>query len=194
MGADNVFKHIAVKEATVDTLSGTVEYDTSIESATAGGAKLIQAAASYDVPVFTFNDDTDTGIGSSAGDNLSFVAGGVELLRASETSNGVLLQWKSNQLTVTADVGSIQGGSPITTSFVVVSVCANAGDAVTLPATFQAGTQVKIKNNGAQSCDVFPASGDNLGAGADTQAALASGASITYIAITSNATWTSIGN
>jgi len=82
---------------------------------------------------------------------------------------------------VTAAVGSSQGDGPITTDVVQISTCANAGDAVTLP-TAVAGLQVTIVNNGAQACDVFPASGDNLGAGANTAASLAAGANITYIA------------
>lgn len=82
---------------------------------------------------------------------------------------------------VTAAVGSSQGDGPITTDIVQISTCANAGDAVTLPAA-AAGLEVTIVNNGAQACDVFPASGDNLGAGADTAASLAAGANITYVA------------
>lgn len=82
---------------------------------------------------------------------------------------------------ITADVGSAQGGSPLTTEINQISTCATAGDSVTLP-TAVAGLRVTIINNGAESCDVFPASGDNLGAGADTAAALAAGANITYVA------------
>lgn len=82
---------------------------------------------------------------------------------------------------VTADVSSVQGGGAITKNLVQISVCANAGDAVTLP-TAVAGYRVTIINNGAQSCDVFPATSDNLGAGANTAAALAAGAKITYVA------------
>jgi len=82
---------------------------------------------------------------------------------------------------VTADVGSAQGGGAITTDIVQISTCANAGDAVTLPAA-AAGLEVTIVNNGAEACDVFPASGDNAGAGANTAVSLAAGANITYVA------------
>lgn len=82
---------------------------------------------------------------------------------------------------VTAAVGSAQGDGPITTDIVQISTCANAGDAVTLPSA-AAGLQITIVNKGAQACDVFPASGDNLGAGANTAASLAATANITYIA------------
>jgi hypothetical protein len=82
---------------------------------------------------------------------------------------------------VTADVGSAQGGGAITTDIVQISTVGTTGDSVTLP-TAVAGLKVHIINNGANACDVFPASSDNLGAGADTAASLAAGANITYIA------------
>ena len=90
---------------------------------------------------------------------------------------------------VTAHVGSSQGDGPITTDIVEISTSANAGDAVTLPAAV-AGLQVTIINNAAANAvDVFPASGDDLGAGVDTAASLAaSGANITYIAFDAT-TW-----
>ena len=86
-------------------------------------------------------------------------------------SAGILRQ--AVTATITADVGSIQGGSPLTRGVNEVSVCANSGDAVTLPAA-AVGQTVYIVNHGAASCDVFPASGDNINeVGADTAKALA---------------------
>jgi hypothetical protein len=110
-------------------------------------------------------------------------------LELKELTTGIL-RGNTLSLALTADVGSAQGGCPLTSSFNVIAVCANAGDSVTLPAVFRAGTVVFIKNNGAASCDVFPASGDNLGAGANTAAALANTKGIAYIATAANATWT----
>ena len=82
---------------------------------------------------------------------------------------------------ITADVGSSQGDGPLTVGVNEISVCANAGDAVTLPvAVVNLSHEVTILNNGANACDVFPASGDNLGAGVDTASSLAAGANITY--------------
>ena len=82
---------------------------------------------------------------------------------------------------ITADTGSIQGGSPLTGSVNEISVCANAGDAVTLPlAVGGFSYDVTIINNGANASDVFPALGDDLGAGVNTASSLAAGASITY--------------
>lgn len=82
---------------------------------------------------------------------------------------------------ITADTGSSQGDGPLTSQYNEISVCVNAGDAVTLPSAV-AKLKVTIMNNGAQSCDVFPASGDDCGGGADTAVALAAGSNITYFA------------
>ena len=80
---------------------------------------------------------------------------------------------------ITADVGSAQGGNPITTDINEISICATAGDSITLPIAV-AGLRITIINNGAEAADVFPASDDNLGAGVDTAASLAAGSNITY--------------
>ena len=103
-----------------------------------------------------------------------------------------LLGGTGNSMALTADVGSAQGGCPLTDSFNVISVCGNVGDSVTLPAVFAAGTVIFIKNNGANSADVFPASGDDCGAGANTAVALASTKGIAYIATVANSTWTNL--
>lgn len=84
---------------------------------------------------------------------------------------------------ITADVGSAQGNGALTTPINEISVCANAGDAVTLP-TAVAGLVFYISNNGAQSADVFPAAGDAIDGGAANAAyALAAGTNKTFIAV-----------
>ena len=71
-----------------------------------------------------------------------------------------------------------------------ISTVATTGDSVKLP-TAATGLFVTVINNGANACDVFPSSGDNLGAGVDTAVSLASGSNITYAAY--NATnWESV--
>lgn len=83
---------------------------------------------------------------------------------------------------ITADSGSIQGGSPITTQIAEISVCGTIGDAVTLPPAL-AGIEIKIINHGANSADVFPATDDAINeAAADTAKALAADASMTCMA------------
>jgi hypothetical protein len=91
---------------------------------------------------------------------------------------------------ITASATSVQGGSPLTAEYNEISTCTTIGDSVTLPPA-AVGLVVTIINNGAASADVFPASGDNLGAGANTAAALASGSAITYFAY-STTNWKAI--
>ncbi len=96
-------------------------------------------------------------------------------------------------LGLTADNGSVQGGQVLVSSFNVIDTCGTAGDAVTLPAVFAAGTIIFIKNGaGANAVDVFPALGDDLGAGANVAASLLAGAGIVYIATVANTTWESL--
>ena len=93
---------------------------------------------------------------------------------------------------VTAHTGSAQGNGAITSTFVEISVCANPGDAVTLP-TAAAGKLVIIANNGAESCDVFPASGDKIDGGS-ANVALPLGAGLNRIHICQDGTdWDTIG-
>lgn len=69
---------------------------------------------------------------------------------------------------VTASVTQTQGQNPITAAYVEVSTVANAGDVCgTLPAAV-AGLRIIIINNGTNECQIFPASGDDIGAGVDT--------------------------
>ena len=92
----------------------------------------------------------------------------------------------------TANTGSIQGNNAITTEFYEISVCANPGDAVTLPVAV-AGQLIIVVNNGAQSADVFPASGDKIDGGSVNVAfALASGANALFIC-QDGTDWDSLG-
>ena len=91
------------------------------------------------------------------------------------------------QKSITADSGSIQGGSPLVKEINEISVCASSGDSVTLPGA-RLGRRITIINNGANACDVFPQLGDNLGAGTNIASSLAAGSNITYAAY-NNVSW-----
>ena len=93
---------------------------------------------------------------------------------------------------LTADAGSAQGNGVITSTYNIYSTVATTGDAATLPATFAVGTIIYIKNDGANSMDVFPASGDDAGAGADTAVAIAAGVGAAFIGTTADAVWTQL--
>jgi len=106
----------------------------------------------------------------------------------STTSGNIVLQptgtlvLNSVNAGVTADTGSSQDDGAITELITQVSVCATAGDAVTLPSA-TAGMVIIVLNDGAESCDVFPASGDNIDeAGANVAHALAVNKNAMFIA------------
>lgn len=66
---------------------------------------------------------------------------------------------------ITASTTQTQGQGALTSVLNVVATCANANDVVTLPAA-AAGKRCVVVNNGAQACQVFPASGDAIDVGA----------------------------
>ncbi len=68
--------------------------------------------------------------------------------------------------TVTASTAQSQGNGALTAQVNEISIVANDGDTVTLPAAV-AGMKITIINNGANTLQIFPASGDNLGTGVD---------------------------
>lgn len=82
---------------------------------------------------------------------------------------------------ITASTTQTQGNGALTNMYNEVATCANANDTVTLPAAV-AGRRVTIMNNGAQTLQIFPASGDNLGAGVDTATTLTAGSNRSFIA------------
>lgn len=179
---------VRIYEESADTLifqlAGAKRFRFSTSSITTNstnGSALVFGNATATLPTLCpVKGDLDTGIGRVAADALSLVSGGMEAVRFAEVSGGVL-QSNSAISGITADVGSAQGGSPLVSTVNEISVCANAGDSVTAPACITGLSHLlTIVNNGANACDVFPASGDNLGAGVDTAISLASGANITY--------------
>ncbi len=88
---------------------------------------------------------------------------------------------RSVTATITAVNPGTQGDGPLTSDINEISVCGTASDAVTLPSAV-AGMEIFIINNGAQTLEIWPASGDDLGAGVNTATTLVVGANITFVA------------
>ncbi len=84
---------------------------------------------------------------------------------------------------VTASTTQTQGQEPLQYGYNDITVVANTNDTVTLPSA-AAGRSVWITNNGANTLQIFPASGDDLGQGDDTATTLASTSNIEFRCIT----------
>lgn len=82
---------------------------------------------------------------------------------------------------ITASTTQSQGQQPLTKDVNEISTVANANDTVTLPSALTYAKFITILNNGANTLQIFPASGDNLGAGVDTATTLAAGSNITFV-------------
>lgn len=152
---------------------------------------ILLNAGSAAGPTYSFTGDPDTGAFNAGADVYAFGAGGVEASRFSEVG-GSIIQRNSSDVGLTADAGSSQGDGVILSSYNVYTTVAMAGDAATLPAVFGVGTRIFVKNDGAESMDVFPASGDDAGAGADTAIAIDAGSSAVFIGTAADATWSQL--
>jgi len=133
-----------------------------------------------------FLDVTETATGSGVKNVLDLQVASSGIFSVSNTG----LHTQKINAGLTADAGSIQGGTPLTSTWNEVSTVGTIADSVTLPLAI-AGQKVTIFNTAANALDVFPALGDDLGAGVDTAASLAGGANITYLAIDA-ITWISV--
>jgi len=159
--------------------------------ATAGAGKLFNQVGSMTTPTLApRNDDDDTGIGGDGDDVLSVIVGGFEALRYTELNDAVITAPEAN-LAVTAFATGGQGSATqLDSGSNVLTTVATTGDSVKLPPVFAANSVIYIKNDGANAADVFPATGDDLGAGVNTAVSLAAGASMSFIATVANSTWT----
>jgi len=136
-------------------------------------------------------------IGGGAGTGNSTTKGGILFQTPDAGASGTAVQSLTTKVQITragfklhytesgitASTTQSQGQGPITREINEVSAVANIGDTVTLP-TAEIGKRCVILNNGANALRIFPASGDNLGAGADTQMTtdLAAGDMIVFFA------------
>lgn len=82
---------------------------------------------------------------------------------------------------ITASTTQSQGQMALVNQINEVSIVANANDVVTMPAA-EIGLRIIVINNGANTLKIFPASGDNLGAGVDASVILAAGSNVEYVA------------
>ncbi len=164
----------------------------SFVSATGSGFSILFAAGSATVPSYAYNGDEDTGLGRAGADAVSLIAGAIEGLRLTEIGGGVVPQYDTTATITAYATGGQANAVQLISAVSEISVCATGGDSVKLP-TALAGSKITIINNGATSCDVFPATSDNLGAGVDTAVPLASGETVIYQAYDAT-NWKTVSN
>ncbi len=149
---------------------------TAFAAAPGTGPKIESGAASALVPGFIpRRSDPNTGLASAGLDILTFPVGGIEALRLAELSSHII-QTNENQVGLTASVTQTQaGGLDLLSSYNEISTVANSGDALTAFVVV-GGVRLVVINNGANDLQLFPASGDDLGAGVDTSITIGAGA------------------
>lgn len=131
------------------------------------------------IPIYTFVNDTTSGINAPGDSVLSIIAGSKECIRVDGTGTNAFVIYSETVSGITASTTQTQGQQPLTTNINEISVVANVNDVVTMPSAV-AGLVVRIVNNGANTLQIFPASDDNLGAGVNTSVTLAAGSNVTY--------------
>lgn len=82
---------------------------------------------------------------------------------------------------IVASIVQLQGSQPLTSEINQIATCANVNDTVTLPSAV-AGLRCVVINSGAQTLQVFPALGDNLGAGVNNSTTIVAGAFKEFVA------------
>lgn len=125
--------------------------------------------------------------GSSSGSNFVMSLTGLntgQIYTIDGTTNNMAMSksfLRNVTTTITASTTQAQGQGALTTDINEVSTCVNVNDTVTLPAAL-AGRHCLVINNGANTLQVFPASGDDLGAGVNTSTTITSGSRKLFIA------------
>jgi len=161
--------------------------DTDVLDATTLGTAVVNSsltnlgtltALTVNAALITLSQDTDFvisgGINGMSIDGTTFSVDGannrVGIGTATPTTalsmgNDALISRDANE-GLTASTTQTQGNGALTAEINQVSTVANTNDAVTLPSAIS-GIKCVIINDGANTLQIFPASGDNLGAGVD---------------------------
>ena len=148
-----------------------------------GGFLVDENATGTNPTLLPSQSDLDTGIGWAGlapSDSISIIAGGVAGLQLTEASSRII-QTNANHVGLTASVTQTQaGGLALLSSYNEIATVANSGDALTAFGVKE-GDRLTVINNGADSLQLFPAVGDDLGVGVDAPISIASGDTAVFI-------------
>lgn len=181
--------------ATIDiATAGTSHFEfasTAFGGKVAGGPRILDELSTDSNPtLIPHKAATDIGIGGDGANTLSLIISGIDGLKFADFT-GSIIQIPDAAPSVTATAGGGQGSATtLVTSYNVIDSVVSTGDSVKLPGTFFSGSILFVKNDGANSMDIFPATGDDLGQGTNTAEALAAGVGVAYIATAASSTWT----
>ncbi len=120
-------------------------------------------------------DNIGTGVGSDGANTLSLVVDD-RIAVLYDEATGRIVQTNSSEIGLTASVTQTQaGGLLLRSSYNEIATVANTADAITAFEVAQA-MRLVVVNNGANDLQLFPAVGDDIGAGVDTAITIAAGA------------------
>jgi len=190
---------VYIKNLIANVLSGgTTVVFTSITAFTANIGKNLFGFGTATAPSISFNTDADTGFYRSAANTIGvastgnkvaeFDAEGLVVNEVSELTSGagVVVQHGITTGITAFATGGQANAVELSKEYSVLGTVGTTGDSVKLPATTLVGKRFVIKNAGANDADVFPSTGGDLGAGANTAVSLAAGATITYVCTAAN--------
>jgi len=150
-----------------------------------GDGGMLGAFELYDgtkaLPGATFTNEVSSGLYREVTGDIRLSVLGVDAVKY--LGDGANVLTTNNVATaITASATQAQGQQPLTSSLNIVTVVGVPNDVVTLP-TVEGGLSVRVVNNGANVLQVFPASGDDLGAGLNTSETLGVGATKVYCGV-----------
>lgn len=119
--------------------------------------------------------------GNQAGTQIVNIADGSLASSLLIDSTGVTIL-QSTAAGITASVTQTQGQQALTAVINQVSVVANTGDVVTMPGA-TAGLPCTVINDGANSLQIFPESGDDVGDGVDISMLLEANETVKFVAL-----------
>ncbi len=175
-GQDNGLLQIDASDRTILNAQNTQEIRLSI-GATDYKITVIETG----VGIFTTSPDTAlqvVGTTKLGDDNTNYVSVSGTGVISFTGSAGIAL---STNAGLTASTNQIQGQGALTAQVNQISTVANNDDTVTLPAA-SAGVVLEIINDGAETLQIFPASGDDLGLGTNTAEELQANERVAFVA------------
>lgn len=153
---------------------------------------LLLSSGGVAVPSYSFSVDTDTGMWNPGADVLGFSVGGILGLSLTELNGGVIPAPEATQGITAFATGGQVSATQLDSGYNVITTVATTGDSVKLPPVFAIDSVIYVKNDTANAADVFPATGDDLGAGVDTAISLDADATVSFIATLADSTWTQL--